>query len=289
MLNIENLSFGYGHSRKMVVNELSLEIPSGVVCGLLAPNGTGKTTLLQLIMGALTARSGKVEFNDVDTSLRLPSCLAQMMLVPEEINLPPVHINRFIADYGALYPRFSREIMDRCIKEFDITEIGKLNALSMGQKKKVFLSFALACRPKLLLMDEPTNGLDILGKAAMRRLMAGVLDDDTTVIISTHQVRDLEQMLEQIIIMNSGKLLFNRNVTDIQTAVAFHANVPANMADDAIASAPTPGGFSVMVPNLTGEETPVNLELLFEYAMREPEKLNELIDNALKAANNEQL
>lgn len=289
MLDIQNLSFGYGHSGKLVIDNLSLQLPQGVVAGLLAPNGTGKTTLLHLIMGALTPRKGRVVFDGVNTRDRRPETLAEMMLVPEEITLPSMNINRFMTLYGSLYPRFSREIMERCIEEFRITDINKLNALSMGQKKKVYLSFALACRPKLLLMDEPTNGLDIPGKAALRRLMAGVLDEDTTVIISTHQVRDLEQMLEQIIIMDRGNLLFNHSVSEIQSAVAFRLNVPADATEGAIDSVPAPGGYNIMVENLDGDESPVNLEMLFDYVMREHEHMNALIDNALKTQHHDEL
>ncbi|MDO5394603.1 MAG: ABC transporter ATP-binding protein [Bacteroidales bacterium] len=281
MLTISNLSFAY--SRRNVLENLNLEIPEGAVCGLLAPNGTGKTTLLQVIMGALLPRKGSVVFNGVDTALRHPQTLAQMMLVPEEITLPGISLQSFIRLYGSMYPRFSAELMDRCIDEFRIRDIRKLGSLSMGQKKKVFLSMALACRPKLLLMDEPTNGLDIPGKAAMRRLLVECLDEDATVIISTHQVRDLEQMLERIVIMDRSNVTFNHTVGEIQQCLRFVRNVAPEQVQGAISAVAAPGGFDAMlVNNDSGTETPVNLEILFDYALREPEKLETYFSNLKK-------
>lgn len=282
MLKIENLSFGYGRAKKLVIDDLCLELPKGVVCGLLAPNGTGKTTLLQLIMGALTPRRGRVLFDGHDTRRRQPEVLAQMMLAPEEISLPSLSLKAFTDLYGALYPSFSKEIMDRCISEFRLEVPGKVNALSMGQKKKVILSFALACRPRLLLMDEPTNGLDIPGKAALRRLLTSAVGEETTVVISTHQVRDLEQMLEHIVIMDTKRLVMDSAMTDIQRALAFYSGASREDAAGALCSAPSPAGFDIMVPNTDpdGTDTPVNLELLFEYAMSKPDSLINIISNA---------
>ena len=291
MLKIENLSFVYGRAKRPVINDLSLELPEGVVCGLLAPNGTGKTTLLQLIMGALTPRAGSVVFDGTDTRLRRPDVLAQMMLVPEQISLPSLSLKNFTKLYGALYPSFSQEIMDRCISEFHLEVPGRVNALSMGQMKKVYLAFALACQPRLLLMDEPTNGLDIPGKAAMRRLLASVLPENTTVVISTHQVRDLEQMLERIIIMDNKRLLLDSTVSDIQRAMAFYSGASREDAAQALASVPSPAGFDIIVPNLDPDntETPVNLEMLFEFAMTSPDSLMNLISNAKTPVSHEQL
>lgn len=280
MLNIENLSFRYSKRRPLVVKDLSLSLKPGSICGLLGPNGTGKTTLLQLIMGALTPQKGLITFDGNNTSKRNPHVLKDMILVPEEIALPAMSLSAFAKNYSTLYPSFSYEIFEKCIAEFGITDIGKLTALSMGQKKKAYLSFALACRPKLLLMDEPTNGLDIPGKAALRRLLAGAVDEDTTVIISTHQVRDIEQMLDHIIIINNTQCSLNAPTTNIQRALAFFQ--VSSLADipQPLAYTPSPFGFYVMTQNTTPEaETPVNIELLFEYAMREPQILSNLIND----------
>lgn len=280
MLNIYNITFSYSKRRKHVIDNLSLTLKSGSICGLLGPNGTGKTTLLQLIMGALKPQNGTITFDGQDTSLRNPSVLNEMMLVPEEISLPSMSLKAFAKSYGALYPRFSQETFEKCVDEFSIADIDMLTALSMGQKKKAFLSFALACRPKLLLMDEPTNGLDIPGKAALRRLLAGVVDEETTVIISTHQVRDIEQMLDHIIIIDNTQCLLNAPTTDIQRALAFYLVPTLAQTQQVLAYTPSPAGFYIMTQNKNpDDETPVNIELLFEYAMREPKTLSNLINN----------
>lgn len=286
MLEINNLSFAYGRGRKPVIDDFSLSLPQGGICGLLGPNGAGKSTLLYLIMGVLMPRSGSVTFDGTDTATRNPEALANMMLVPEEITLPGVSLENFKKLYGAMYPRFSAEIMDRCLAEFNVSDIRKLSGLSMGQKKKVYISFALACRPKLLLMDEPTNGLDIMGKASFRRLLATTIDDDTTVIISTHQVRDLEQVLERVLIMNERRVLFSSAVDEIQRRLKFVRNASPEEASGALTWIPSPGGTDVMTLNTDGAETFINLELLFDYALRESERLNAIFNQTTPSNSN---
>lgn len=283
MLKIDKLTFGYGHSKRKVLDDFAMELAGGTVCGLLGPNGAGKTTLLQLIMGALTPWSGTVTFDGENTRARKAETLSRMMLVPEEVTLPEVSLDTFIDCYGRMYPNFSKEIFDECVKEFMVEDKKNLKALSMGQKKKIYISFALACRCDLILMDEPTNGLDIPGKASFRRLISSLIGDDTTVIISTHQVRDLEQILDRIAIMDEHRLLFNQTVGDIQNRLKFVWNIPQDQAMDALATMPSPAGVDAMLINDgEGEETSVNLEMLFDYVLRHPQDTNKIFNGTEK-------
>ena len=183
MITVENLSFLYRKSKRAVLHDFSLSLEKGRVYGLLGKNGAGKSTLLYLMSGLLTPKSGKVVYHDVDVRRRLPITLQDMFLVPEEFDLPPVSLISYIELNSPFYPRFSKEDMVKYLHYFEMDINIDLGALSMGQKKKVFMSFALATNTSLLLMDEPTNGLDIPGKSQFRKFIASGMTDDKTILI----------------------------------------------------------------------------------------------------------
>lgn len=275
-LKINNLSFRYPRGKQPVLDGVSLDFSEGGVCGLLGPNGAGKSTLLYLIAGILCPTIGDITFNDTPTFLRRPAVLAKIYLVPEEPSLPRMSLKKFIALNAPFYPDFSMEIMKEALKEFDMFEPERLDSLSMGQKKKVVLSFALACRTPILLMDEPTNGLDIPGKAAFRRLVAHHASDDRLFLISTHQVRDLDQLLDRVMIMDTRRFILNQPVWRLQQYLSFGRNlreVPA----DALYSLPAIGGFDVITPNHSDDETEINLEILFETALKNTSALDAIL------------
>ena len=192
MITVENLSFTYRKSKRAVLHDFSLSFESGRVYGLLGKNGAGKSTLLYLMSGLLTPENGKVVFHDTDVRRRLPVTLQDMFLVPEEFELPSVSLVSYVELNGPFYPRFSKEEMIKYLHYFEMDIDIDLGSLSMGQKKKVFMSFALATNTSLLLMDEPTNGLDIPGKSQFRKFIASGMSDDKTIVISTHRAYDGE-------------------------------------------------------------------------------------------------
>lgn len=273
-LNIQNLSFRYGGRRPFVLNDISLNFSNGGVCGLLGPNGAGKSTLLYLISGLLKPSSGSVTYNSVPTFSRRPNVLNQIFLVPEEPTLPRMSLDNYIRLYAGFYPAFRNDIFIDALSEFNMQNPNRLDNLSMGQRKKIVLAFALATSTPVLIMDEPTNGLDIPGKAAFRRLVARYASDDNLFLISTHQVRDLDLLLDRVLIMDSNKIILNDSIYNLQTRFAFPRNTPGAPAN-AIFSIPSLGGFDSIVPNTDGDETDVNLELLFEAAIRFPGTVGE--------------
>lgn len=277
-ISVNHLSFRYSRKRPLVLEDFSVSLEAGSIYGLLGPNGAGKSTLLYLIAGFLTPSSGDVSYCNVNTRLRLPSVVADIFLVPEEVDLPGVGLEEYIKLQASFYPHFSPDTLSRCLEAFGISVPGKLNSLSMGQKKKVFLSFALACHTPVLLLDEPTNGLDIPGKAAFRSLVASEMTDDRTIIISTHQVRDLDRLLDRVLIMDNRQLILNSSVFNIQRKIRFAPNIYPCPAD-ALYAIPSPGGFDAMYLNTADsleEETEVNLELLFDFALRDRRHLSEI-------------
>ena len=213
MINIQNIKFGY-KSYQPVLDGFSLDFSQSGVYGLLGRNGTGKSTLLYLMMGLLRPQSGNVSIDGISATLRRPEVLQEMFLVPEEYDLPPITLRRYIKAIKPFYPRFSDELLEKCLTNFDMTKDINLGALSMGQKKKVYMSIALAANTRYLLMDEPTNGLDILSKSQFRKAVIEGMSEDKTVIISTHQVHDVELLLDHVCIIERNQVLLNEPLVE---------------------------------------------------------------------------
>ena len=221
MIEVENISFRYAGQEAQVFEDFSLTLKEDNIYGLLGKNGTGKSTLLYLISGLLRPKKGSVRFDGLETRLRKPETLQEIFIVPEEFDLPSISLEQYVRINAPFYPRFSREVLESCLKDFELTTDIKLNALSMGQKKKVYMSFALAAGTKLLLMDEPTNGLDIPGKSQFRKVVAQNMAEGRTLIISTHQVHDVESLLDHILILSPRKLLLDASVAEITEKYSF--------------------------------------------------------------------
>ena len=263
MIEVKNISFKYAGQKNLVFDDFSLTLKQDNIYGLLGKNGTGKSTLLYLISGLLRPKTGAVCFDAVETKLRHPETLSEIFIVPEEFDLPSMSLNEYVKINSPFYPRFSTEVLEACLNDFELTTDVKLNALSMGQKKKVYMAFALATNTKVLLMDEPTNGLDIPSKSQFRKVVAQYMSDDRTLIISTHQVHDVESLLDHILILSPQKLLLDASVAEIQEKYTFEYRTPSEM-DDALYAEPSLQGNAVIAPRKEDSpETQVNLELLF--------------------------
>lgn len=229
-MKIENLKFGY--RKHEVFSNLNVNFESGKIYGLLGKNGEGKTTLLYLMCGLLRAKQGCVTFKGKDMSQRLPSSLEDMFLVPEEFDFPSVSLKDFVDANAGYYPHFSQDVLEKCLEGFELDMNLNLKKLSMGTKKKVYICFALATNTSLLLLDEPTNGLDIPSKSQFRKVIASCMTDNKTIIISTHQVRDVENLIDQIMVLNKKDIVFNHSTTEISQKLAFK-NSQVTAIDDA--------------------------------------------------------
>lgn len=276
MITVENLSFLYRKSKRAVLHDFSLSLEKGRVYGLLGKNGAGKSTLLYLMSGLLTPKSGKVVYHDVDVRRRLPITLQDMFLVPEEFDLPPVSLISYIELNSPFYPRFSKEDMVKYLHYFEMDINIDLGALSMGQKKKVFMSFALATNTSLLLMDEPTNGLDIPGKSQFRKFIASGMTDDKTILISTHQVRDIDKVLDHVLIMDNSRVLLNESTMSICDKLFFTESENRELLQSSLFFTPSIQGNFLLLPNESGEDSEINLELLFNATLAVPERISAL-------------
>ena len=264
MIQIKDIDFRYAGSKHLVFRDFSLELKENNIYGLLGKNGTGKSTLLYLISGLLRQQQGTVLVDGISAQERKAEMLKDIFMVPEEFELPNVSLATYVKMNQEFYPNFSQEVLDRCLKDFDLPLSLKLNELSMGQKKKVFMSFALATGTRFLLMDEPTNGLDIPSKSQFRKVIANNMTEDRTLIISTHQVHDVESLLDHIIIMNQSQLLLDASVSDICEKYTFEYRNPQEMDDTVLYAEPTLQGNAAICKRQEGEqETQMNLELLF--------------------------
>lgn len=278
MVQVENISFSYGNSKWNVLNDFSINFEKGRIYGLLGKNGVGKSTLLYLMAGLLTPKKGRVMFHDVDVRKRFPITLSDMFIIPEEFDLPAISLRKYVKNNSGFYPRFSSDDMANYLSQFNMTLDIDLGALSMGQKKKAFMSFALATNTSLLIMDEPTNGLDIPGKSQFRKLISMGMNDDRVIIISTHQVRDIDKILDHVIIMNDSNVLFNESIMNISTKLLFTESANSAEMSEAIYSLPSVQGNSLLFPNTGDDESEINLELLFGAVLEKREIIKEIFN-----------
>lgn len=278
MIEVKNLSFSYGKRKQKVFDDFSLTLDKGSVYGLLGKNGTGKSTLLYLMTGLLRPQAGKVLYKGVDVSLRYPLTLQDMFLVPEEFALPAVSLKQYVKLNAPFYPNFSNEQLGTCLRDFDMNEDIHLGELSMGQKKKAFMCFALAANTSLLVMDEPSNGLDIPSKSQFRKVIASGMSDEKSVIISTHQVRDIDSLLDHVVIIDGTHVLLNASVKTICDKVYFAEQGMNEPTDNALYVQPSVQGNSVIFPNAYNEETSLNLEVLFNAMLAEREKMQSMFN-----------
>lgn len=269
MIEISNLSFGYKAGKPLYRN-LHLSLKAGSIYGLLGRNGAGKSTLLKNIIGLLFPTEGTVTVNGYKPARRLPSFLETIYFIPEEVYVPSLTIQRYISLFAPFYSGFSKEQFADYLQRLDVATEGKLNTLSFGQQKKFVIAFALACNTKILLMDEPTNGLDIPSKKRFRKLIASVMSEDRMIFISTHQIRDLDNLIDQVIIVDEGDLLLNASLSEIGKKLVFKTleAIPENesvlYAEDALK------GKSFVAVNRHEEESKINLEQLFNAVTDNP-------------------
>ena len=275
MITLKELSFSYSR-KKEVLDRINREVGSGHICGLLGKNGEGKTTLLNLLSGQIFPDQGSCLVLEEIPSERNARFLQQIFLLPEEISMPEVTAIEYIKMYAPFYPTFRDDICKACVESFEINLSDRLSKMSQGQRKKVAITLALAAHTPLLLMDEPTNGLDIPSKATFRRLVASLIDDNQTVIISTHQVRDLESLIDTVLILDQRQILLNKTLNEIGEKLYFGPLLPE---EKALYSEPTPQGTIGVTAREDKEETAVSLELLFNAAITYPKEIQRIMNS----------
>ena len=262
VVHMQNIGFSYAQNR--LFNHLDLEIKRGNIYGLLGKNGAGKTTLLKILSGQLFIEEGETKVLGENPQERKPSLLSEIFYLPEEFPLPKMKASEYLAMRSPFYPKFDHEMFSQYCREFDIDLNQRLDQMSLGQKKKVLLSFGLATNTALLILDEPTNGLDIPSKRQFRQTVASAMTEQRTFIISTHQVRDMENLIDPIIILHDGKVIFNDTVESVNEKYVLSLTTEQPKADEGMYTEKVLGGWMVLSERTDDREgKPLDLETLF--------------------------
>lgn len=275
MIELKDLRYGY-YRHQPVLRGLSLRLPEGHIYGLLGKNGVGKSTLLKILCGSLTGE-GEYTVAGFDPREQHPAMLEKVRLVPESEAILPVAIEDLARVTAPFYPTWDQSIFDRALNEFQVPRNKQLTTLSLGQQKKALISLALACNTPYLLMDEPTNGLDIPSKSIFRRLVAGHCDEGRTVIISTHQVDDIDSLIDGIVILENEGVLLNASLDKVAARLAFRH---AETDDEVLYTEGSPvGPWSVVVRRPGEPETSVNMKMLFNAVVAHKDRIRTLFSN----------
>lgn len=274
MIQIKDLSFAYGD--KFVLKGINMTLENGRIYGLLGENGVGKTTLLTLLCGLKKAQHGSIEIDGRNPWKREPEMLADQFYLPDEVAAMNMKAEDYAKNYGKFWVRFDLAKFKEIMQIFDVDPSQKMNRMSCGQLKKTHISFALACNAKYLFMDEPTNGLDIPSKTQFRKAITKYTSEDTTILISTHQVRDLENIIDPIIILDKQDVLLNESIESITDKLYF--DYSNEKSENALYTEMIPGSSIQVLLNNTGAESKVNLEALFNTGMSHKDEIKTLFN-----------
>ena len=281
MIEIRNLKFSYStlKSRTEVFDSLSMMIPTGEIVGLLGRNGTGKSTLLNLMAGLLDADAGTIAVEGVDVAQRGTALYTSLMIVPEEFSLPQLTLDRFVKVTAPFYPNYDEARFADCCSRFEVNRAVRLDRMSMGQRKKAYLAFALACNTPVLLLDEPTNGLDIPARQALRQMLAEQVNDERTIVISTHAARDIENLVDRLVILEPHRMVLNESIATLSTLFGVGV-VPAGVKP--LYSEPSVAGVRGVWVAEGDEESRMDMEMMFNAATRSPREVAAVIANHSK-------
>lgn len=275
MIEIKDLAFSYG--KTPILKSITTTLEEGRIYGLLGENGVGKTTLLTLLCGLKKVCSGSITTDGENPFDRTPTLLQNQFYLPDEVLPVAMKAECFAKERGAFWPDYDHSKFLEIMKEFENDPAKKMNQMSAGQLKKTYISLALACGCKYIFMDEPTNGLDIPSKTQFRSAIMKYTTDDSTIVISTHQVRDLENIIDPIIILDRQDVLLNASVEEITSKLYF--DYGTQLHPESLYSEQLPGGFIQVYHNTTGEDSKINVEALFNAVHKNKELIKGMFSN----------
>lgn len=259
MVQLTDLSFGYDR-QPVLFSGLNVSLAPGHIYGLLGKNGSGKTTLLKNMVGLRRPTVGGATIDGEVVGRRHPDLLSRIFFLPEEPYIPDVTAKTFIAMNSGFYPLFDRALLNGYLETFEVPEQRVLTRLSLGQQKKFMVAFALACRTNLLVMDEPTNGLDIPAKVQFRKLLASAFDEDRCIVLSTHQVRDLDNLIDSVVVLHDGTIKLHASLDRLTEQIRFGK---VSNTTEVLYGEEAFDGTHAILPNPEGVSSNPDLELLF--------------------------
>ena len=276
MIEIKDIRFNYGNID--VLKNINITLEEGKIYGLLGENGVGKTTLLTLLCGLKQPKSGSIITDGLNPFDRLPSFLSDQYYLSDEVAANRMSALSFAEDFGKFWYNFDINKFKEVMSIFDMNTEQRMNQMSFGQLKKTYISFSLACNTKYIFMDEPTNGLDIPSKAQFRKAIMKYTREDSTIVISTHQVKDLENLIDPIIILDRQDVLLNASIEKITDKLYF--DYGSNKIQDALYSEMyAPGGYVQVAINSQMRESKVNLEALFNTVLNHKSLIKGVFNN----------
>jgi ABC-2 type transport system ATP-binding protein len=281
MLKINNLSFAYPH-KPLLFEDLNLTLREGHIYGLLGKNGAGKSTLLKNMIGLAFPSKGNCLFNGFDVSGRPVQMLEDIFFIAEDLFVPSLTPVQFLANTAGFYPHFNQDSFYGYLKALDVDPDAQMSRQSYGQQKKAMIAFGLASNTSLLIMDEPTNGLDIPAKVQFRKLIASVQTESRCMVISTHQVRDLNSLIDTLLVLHEREIVVNRSMDEIAEKLSFGI-YPDTLGLPVLYEEENIQGKNAILRNTSGEFSRVDMELLFNAIINGNEALLEI----LKAPQNE--
>ena len=215
MLKIQNLTKTFGNFRAL--DDLSMTVPKGAVYGLVGPNGAGKSTAIRHISGVYRPDSGSVTLEGLPV-YENPMLKARIGYIPDEIFFfPSATLEEMRRFYRGLYPNFDDALFDRLYEVFQLPKKGQLRRFSKGMQKQAAFHLSICTRPDLLVLDEPVDGLDpVMRRQVMSLVLSDVAQQGTTVLISSHNLRELEDVCDHVGIMDKGRMLLERSLADMQ-------------------------------------------------------------------------
>ena len=272
MIRIKDLGFAY--SGNPILKGISMDLKEGCIYGLLGENGVGKTTLLTLLCGLKKAQKGTIDIDGYNPYDRQPSFLSEQYYLSDEVAAMNMTAAGYAVTYGKFWVNFDMNKFIEIMEIFGNDPHQMMDKISFGQLKKTYIAFALACNTKYLFMDEPTNGLDIPSKSQFRKAMTRYTREDAVIVISTHQVRDLENLIDPIIILERRNVLLNASIAEISDKLYF--DYGSEKHPDALYSEMIPGSNIQVLLNQSGEESKVNIEALFNTVHQNRELIRSL-------------
>ena len=221
------------------LDDLSMTVPDGAIYGLVGPNGAGKSTILRHLCGAYRPDAGEILFDGAPV-YEDPSVKARLAVIPDELYYFGSASTRDMARfYRGLYPRFDQARYDKLRDAFPAVDEGRpIRRLSKGMQKQSAFWLALSCRPDYLLLDEPVDGLDpVMRRQVWSLLMGDVAEHGTTVVVSSHNLRELEDVCDHVGLLSHGKVALERSLSDLQEGtvklqIAFREGTPPELPPD---------------------------------------------------------
>ena len=278
MIEINKLSFSYKKSQKLF-DSLNLQTKPGHIYGLLGKNGAGKTTLLKQICGLLFPNEGSCSIDKLISKTRNPEFLKKLYFIPEEFNTPAISVEKYITIYAPFYPNFNKTDFENYVEQLKVPTNTRLHKMSYGQKKKFLLSFGLACNTDVVIMDEPTNGLDIPSKSTFRKIIASAINESKVFVISTHQIKDIDSIIDGVIILDNGAIRINSFIDELSSKLKFTNTKTDDDSENILYSEQGFKGNKSIVINTDNDFTKPDMELLFNSVIKENSKVVNFLKN----------